>query len=154
MMKFFFIDYDDIKLRIGYENEKIYFVEFTDFVETKAESLFEKRVEKNFVDYLSGNLKEIQLNFCMNGSEFEKSVWNELLKIPYGDTVTYKEIAVRIGKEKGARAVGGACGRNKIAIIIPCHRVVGSNGKLTGFAGGLDNKTKLLKLENAKKMLG
>lgn len=89
----------------------------------------------------------------MTGSEFRLAVWKELLKIPYGKTVTYGEIARALGAERGfkkmsAQAVGGAVGHNKISLIVPCHRVVGTNGSLTGYAGGIDKKIKLLELEN------
>lgn len=92
----------------------------------------------------------------MIGSPFQISVWNILLKIPYGDTTTYGKIAAELAKERGltrmsAQAVGGAVGHNEISIIVPCHRVVGTNGSLTGYAGGIDKKTALLKLEGAYK---
>ena len=88
----------------------------------------------------------------MRGSEFAKQVWNILCEIPYGETITYGEIAKKLAKMRGvermsAQAVGGAVGHNPIAIIVPCHRVLGANGKLTGYAAGLDIKTKLLELE-------
>ncbi len=78
------------------------------------------------------------------------AVWKELQQIPYGSTATYGEIAARIGNPKASRAVGMACNRNPILVAVPCHRVVGSNGKLTGFAAGIDKKKILLKLENSK----
>ena len=82
-----------------------------------------------------------------SGSDFERSVWAELLRIPYGETASYGEIAARIGRPGMARAVGRANGRNPIAIICPCHRVIGSDGSLTGYGGGLENKRTLLDLE-------
>lgn len=81
------------------------------------------------------------------GTEFQKKVWNELLRIPYGETKSYKDIAVAIGNEKACRAIGMANNKNPIPIIIPCHRVIGSNGKLVGYAGGLNVKEKLLNIE-------
>ncbi len=83
------------------------------------------------------------------GTDFEQSVWRELLKIPYGETRSYRQIAQQLGDAKKVRAVGRANGHNRIAIIIPCHRVIGSNGHLTGFAGGLEWKRQLLQLEGA-----
>lgn len=83
----------------------------------------------------------------MIGTEFQKKVWKELLNIPYGETRSYKDIAIAIGNGKACRAVGNANNKNPIAIIVPCHRVVGSNGSMTGYAGGLDIKEKLLKIE-------
>ena len=83
----------------------------------------------------------------MQGTEFQLSVWRALRDIPYGETISYGELARRIGNPKGSRAVGLANGSNPIAIIVPCHRVIGSNGKLTGYGGGLENKEILLGLE-------
>ncbi len=83
----------------------------------------------------------------VEGTPFQKKVWAELQKIPYGETISYGELARRCGNAKACRAVGMANNKNKIAIIIPCHRVIGSNGKLVGYAGGLDIKSKLLELE-------
>ena len=100
-----------------------------------------------FDDYFKG--KNPQINFKLNpeGTEFRLRVWEMLCGIKYGETVTYGEIASRISPSMSAQAVGGAVGHNPIAIIIPCHRVLGANGKLTGYAGGIDRKIELLKLE-------
>lgn len=87
----------------------------------------------------------------MEGTDFQKTVWKELLKIPYGKTVSYKYIADKIGNKKAFRAVGNANNKNKISIIIPCHRVIGSNGKLVGYANGIDMKKLLLELEKENK---
>ncbi|WP_246566237.1 methylated-DNA--[protein]-cysteine S-methyltransferase [Tissierella simiarum] len=97
--------------------------------------------------YLEGKLKKFTLPIFLRGTSFQKKVWEELLNIPYGETRTYKYIAEKIGSAKGYRAVGGALNKNPIAIIVPCHRVIGSNGKLVGFAGGVELKDQLLKLE-------
>lgn len=97
--------------------------------------------------YFSGDLKKFDLPLNPIGTEFQKGVWNELLNIPYGKTRTYKEIAFAIGNANASRAVGNANNKNPIAIIIPCHRVIGANNKLVGYAGGLDKKELLLKLE-------
>jgi len=102
---------------------------------------------EEIIRYLEGELKEFTIPFSFKGTSFQESVWNELLNIPYGETRTYKELAEKVGCPKGSRAVGGALNKNPIAIIVPCHRVVGSNGKLVGFAGGIELKSKLLKLE-------
>jgi methylated-DNA-[protein]-cysteine S-methyltransferase len=100
--------------------------------------------------YFSGKLESFDLKLAPEGTEFQKSVWKALCKIPYGETRTYKDIAASVGKPKAYRAVGLANNRNPIAIIVPCHRVIGSNGKLTGYASGLDVKAFLLKLEENK----
>jgi methylated-DNA-[protein]-cysteine S-methyltransferase len=93
-------------------------------------------------------LKEFEAPVVLEGTEFQVRVWRELQKIPYGETISYGELARRIGNANAMRAVGLANGANPIPIIVPCHRVIGSNGKLTGFGGGLPNKKKLLALES------
>lgn len=103
-------------------------------------------------DYFSGNNPEINFPLAPEGTEFRKRVWNLLLTIPYGETVTYgdiaQDIARQLGKEKmSSQAVGGAVGSNPISIIIPCHRVVGKDGNLTGYGGGIDTKIALFKIE-------
>ncbi len=99
-------------------------------------------------DYFAGALREFTLALEPSGTPFQLSVLDELQKIPYGETATYGEIAARLGKPQAMRAVGAANGRNPIPVIIPCHRVIGANGKLTGFGGGLPTKEALLKLES------
>lgn len=98
-------------------------------------------------DYFNGNLKKFTVPLFFNSTPFNQKVWQELLKIPYGKTCSYSDIAARIGHPKACRAVGLANNRNPIPIIVPCHRVVGKNGSLTGYAYGLDIKSQLLKLE-------
>jgi methylated-DNA-[protein]-cysteine S-methyltransferase len=97
--------------------------------------------------YFAGDLDTFDLSLAPEGTVFQLKVWNELCKIPYGDTISYGELARRIGNPSASRAVGLANGSNPIPIIIPCHRVLGSNGKLTGYGGGLPIKEKLLALE-------
>ena len=104
--------------------------------------------EKQLNEYFCGKRKNFNVPINPKGTEFQKQVWNELLKIPYGQTVTYKRIAQKIEKPNAARAVGMANHNNPIAIIVPCHRVVGSNSKLVGYAFGLERKQFLLDLEN------
>lgn len=106
-----------------------------------------KKCVKQLREYFKGERKKFTVTLVLEGTPFQKKVWRELQKIPYGQTATYGEIARRIGKPKAARAVGGACNKNKIPIIVPCHRVIGSGGSLVGFAGGLSLKSKLLQLE-------
>ena len=98
-------------------------------------------------EYFAGTRKAFDLPLHLNGTEFQVSVLKELRKIPYGETVSYGEIARRIGKPKAMRAVGAANGRNPMPIGVPCHRVIGSSGELTGFGGGIDTKGALLRLE-------
>jgi methylated-DNA-[protein]-cysteine S-methyltransferase len=110
---------------------------------------FFRETAKQFEAYFSGKLKSFDLNLAFEGTDFQKAVWKALCEIPYGETRTYKDIAASIGKPKACRAVGLANNRNPIAIVVPCHRVIGSNGKLVGYASGLDVKEFLLELEKA-----
>ena len=98
-------------------------------------------------EYFAGTRKSFTFPIELRGTSFQISVWNALRQIPYGQTVTYKDIAIAIGNEKAVRAVGMACNRNPVWIVIPCHRVVGANRKLTGYAGGLSMKEALLNHE-------
>ena len=100
-------------------------------------------------EYFAGQRKKFDLPLNQEGTNFQKKVWKALENIPYGETRTYKEVAKMIGNEKASRAVGMANNKNNIPIIIPCHRVIGSNGKLVGYALGLDMKKYLLDLESA-----
>lgn len=102
------------------------------------------------MDYLAGKRKMFVIPIAMEGTEFQRKVWEALIAIPYGETRSYTEIAATIGQPKACRAVGMANNKNPIAIIVPCHRVIGANGKLTGYAGGLDTKEKLLELESSR----
>ena len=103
-----------------------------------------RRVSKQLGEYFSGDRKQFDLDLKPPGTEFQLSVLDALQQIPYGETCSYKEVAEHIGNPKAVRAVGAANGNNPIALIIPCHRVIGSNGSLTGFGGGLDTKRYLL----------
>lgn len=98
-------------------------------------------------EYFAGTLKTFGLPLHMEGTDFQIKVWQELTKIPYGETVTYQQLAVMCDSPKAARAVGNACNNNPIPIIVPCHRVIGADGKLAGYAGGLDKKDQLLGFE-------
>jgi O-6-methylguanine DNA methyltransferase len=104
-------------------------------------------LEKELVTYFKGELKTFKTPLICQGSDFQLRVWDALLKIPYGVTRTYKEQTATLGDPKAIRAVASANGKNKIAIVIPCHRVIGSDGSLTGYAGGIDRKRFLLNLE-------
>ncbi|KAA6455835.1 methylated-DNA--[protein]-cysteine S-methyltransferase [Acidobacteria bacterium AB60] len=104
--------------------------------------------ERQLEEYFAGKRREFSLRLDIRGTPFQKNVWEALLGIPYGETTSYGEIAKRIGKPSASRAVGAANGQNPIPIVVPCHRVIGSTGKLTGFGGGLDVKEKLLGLES------
>lgn len=116
---------------------------------TEDEKLLDK-AEKELLEYFERKRKIFTFpTKILNSTTFQNSVWNELKNIKYGTTATYGEIAKKIGNPKASRAVGTACNRNPLFIVIPCHRVIGVNGKLTGFAGGLEIKKYLLELENS-----
>ncbi|MUL50126.1 methylated-DNA--[protein]-cysteine S-methyltransferase [Mycobacterium sp. CBMA293] len=99
--------------------------------------------------YFAGELQEFELELDLIGTEFQRRVWNALLTIPYGETRSYGEIALQVGSAGASRAVGLANGHNPVGIIVPCHRVIGANGSLTGYGGGLDRKKLLLNLEKS-----
>jgi len=101
-------------------------------------------------EYFKGNLKKFSLELQMQGTDFQKTVWRQLTKVSYGQTASYGEIAAAIGKPSASRAVGRANGRNPIAIIVPCHRIIGTDGSLTGYGGGLWRKEWLLHHEREK----
>ena len=105
---------------------------------------------RQLTEYFAGRRQAFSLKLDFNGTAFQKQVWNALLTIPFGETRSYGEIARQIGRPAAARAVGAANGKNPVSIVAPCHRVIGSTGTLTGFAGGLEAKARLLALEGAR----
>lgn len=108
---------------------------------------------RQLAEYFAGERREFELPLAPEGTPFMRRVWAELVKVPYGATATYGEIVERIGNPGGSRAVGLANNRNPIAIIIPCHRIIGSSGKLVGYAGGVELKERLLALESGSPLL-
>ena len=110
-------------------------------------------VRRQLEAYFEGELEVFDLPLAFAGTEFQVRVWHELLRIPFGTTITYQQLAERIGNPKACRAVGLANGRNPIAVIAPCHRVIGSDGSLTGYGGGLDRKRWLLAHERGGRLL-
>jgi methylated-DNA-[protein]-cysteine S-methyltransferase len=118
-----------------------------DWVEDDTVSPFTD-AKKQLKAYFDGQLTEFNVPLVMPGTDFQKRVWNELQQIPYGKTLSYGELANRIGQPQASRAVGLANGRNPISILVPCHRVIGANGKLTGYGGGLERKQWLLEHES------
>ena len=103
--------------------------------------------ERQVAEYFAGKRQRFDLPIALQGTDFQKRVWAEIARIPYGRTITYSQLAQRAGAAGSARAAGAATGRNPVAIVVPCHRVVGSDGALTGYAGGLARKTRLLEIE-------
>ena len=151
MINYFCYDTEIGRIKISEKDEKIIGLVFSDYKkenEIEKETELIKKAYTQLEEYLSGKRTEFDIEIEMIGTEFQKKVWKELLNIPYGETRSYKDIANVIGNEKACRAVGNANNKNPIAIIVPCHRVVGSNGSMTGYAGGIDIKEKLLKIEN------
>ena len=137
-------------LEIKLEKETIFELKVIEFCkELSTQSGYFKIISKQLDEFFVGKRTDFNLKICPKGSDFQKEVWKELRKIPYGKTKSYQEIATAIGKPNAQRAVGLACNKNPILLIIPCHRVISKSGKLTGFAYGLDVKEKLLKLENS-----
>lgn len=112
-----------------------------------AETALIKEAAKQLKEYLAGNRRVFDIPLALEGTSFQKAVWKALTDIPYGETRSYREIAESIGRPKACRAVGMANNKNPAAIFVPCHRVIGSDGKLVGYAGGMDIKRKLLALE-------
>jgi methylated-DNA-[protein]-cysteine S-methyltransferase len=106
-----------------------------------------QEAKKQLAEYFAGKRREFDLELDPAGSSFQRRVWKAISGVPYGETISYGELARRCGFPEGARAAGAATGRNPIGIIVPCHRIVGASGKLTGYAGGLDKKRSLLALE-------
>lgn len=145
------------RIVIGEDNGEITDVFFGDItscddIELKETALI-KEAAKQLDEYFDGERKKFNLPISIKGTAFQQTVWEALRTIPYGETRSYKDIAAQIGKFKACRAVGMANNRNSIAIIIPCHRVIGSKGELVGYGGGLNIKEQLLRLEG-KKIIG
>lgn len=119
-------------------------------MEKDSKNDFLNRVELELTEYLEGKRKQFDIALDMQGTPFQKEVWKQLLNIPYGETRAYKDIAKAVNNSKASRAVGAANGQNPLSIIVPCHRVISSDGSLGGYAGGLNIKKKLLKLEKGE----
>jgi methylated-DNA-[protein]-cysteine S-methyltransferase len=129
-----------------WENDRPSRVRLSELVENDEHPVL-VQTERQLREYFSGKRKAFSVALDMRGTHFQKDVWEALLVIPFGETKSYGQLAKQLGNPRATRAVGAANGRNPISIIVPCHRVIGSSGKLTGFAGGLDVKAHLLSLE-------
>lgn len=133
---------------IGYEDDAVVFLKLEQDSDIPDEpSPFSDHVAAELREYFEGKRTSFSFPIRLIGTAFQKAVWEQLQKIPYGQTRTYGEIASAIGRPKASRAIGTACNQNPIWIAVPCHRVIGKRGTLTGYAGGLDLKQKLLELE-------
>jgi methylated-DNA-[protein]-cysteine S-methyltransferase len=138
------------ELQIESDNEKITMLGF--LWDPKQQEIRTPVIEQcisELDEYFSGKRKFFSFEMDLRGSDFQIKVWNELLNIPYGKTISYEELAIRVGDIKSIRAVGLANGQNPIAIVVPCHRVIGKNGDLVGYGGGLEKKIWLLQHEGA-----
>ena len=123
-------------------------VRFVDKPIQECENPATKKAKLQLTEYFSGNRKFFDLPLAPQGTPFQQEVWQQLCEVKYGEVASYLDIATKINRPKACRAVGAANGKNPISIIVPCHRVIGTNGKLTGYAGGLERKAKLLNLES------
>jgi len=137
-----------VALRSESETDRITHIkaEFPDacFIEDAGKN---REAARQLQEYFNGSRTNFSLPLDMEGTDFQKKVWNAMLKVPFGRTRSYGQIARDIGNPKACRAVGGSCGKNNIAIVIPCHRIIGSDGSMTGFGGGIPLKKRLLDLE-------
>jgi methylated-DNA-[protein]-cysteine S-methyltransferase len=135
-------------IAILWENDNPRRVRLADLVEDNNQGILVE-TERQLNEYFAGKRDEFSIPLDMRGTAFQKDVWRALQAIPFGKTRSYGEIANQVGRPTASRAVGAANGQNPISIVVPCHRVVGSSGKLTGFAGGLEAKAHLLNLETS-----
>lgn len=140
------VAHDQALVAVLWENENPKRVRLAQLIENKNHPVL-LETQKQLNEYFQGQRIQFDLALDFAGTDFQQKVWQALLTIPFGETRSYKQIAEQIGNVKAVRAVGAANGKNPISIIAPCHRVVGANGKLVGFAGGLENKDILLKIE-------
>lgn len=137
-------------IQIGYEKETLFLLNLVETIETENEhSCFTDKIYQQICEYFDGKRKAFDISYALHGTPFQKKVWKVLETIPYGNTMTYGEIAKSLGNPKAARAVGKACNVNPIWLIIPCHRVVGKKHVLTGYAYGLAIKEKLITIEKS-----
>lgn len=155
MMNFYAYDTSIGRIGVGEENGYITNIYLTPKTFPRDVNVFEsqeiKEASEQLRKYFSGESSTFRLPLNPKGTKFMQKVWDCLCSIPYGDTASYKDIALKINSPRAYRAVGNANNKNPIPIVIPCHRVIGNDGKLTGYAGGLDMKEKLLDIEKNNK---
>ena len=148
---FFIAKYGDAVCELSFSNDEKRFIEglkkrFGDGISNSGPEL-NKEINQ-ILEYFRGKREKFNIKFSLQGTKFQKKVWLEMLKIPYGKTISYWELAKKIKNENALRAVGTACGKNPVPVIIPCHRVISKDGSLGGFGGGLELKSKMLELES------
>ena len=139
-------------IAVLWENDKPNRVRLVGLVKRHSHPVL-MEAERQLSEYFEGKRRSFSVALDMRGTPFQKNVWEALLSIPFGETRSYRDIAKKLGNPEATRAVGAANGRNPISIIVPCHRVIGSNGKLRGFAGGLETKARLLELEQGHRAI-
>lgn len=148
MSKYAFYDFEFGILKIEYTDTAITFLKQVDQIDVDNEhSALSDLAFDQVRQYLKGHRRIFNFPYELSGTEFQKKVWNALCQVPYGETRTYKEIASVVGNPKASRAVGMANNKNPLMVVVPCHRIVGTDGNLIGYAGGLDMKKALLELE-------
>lgn len=148
MIRYAFYQFEFGILKIGYTDTAIVLLERADKIDADNErSALSDLAFDQIGEYLKGLRRTFDFPYEIHGTNFQRKVWNALCQIPYGETRTYKQIAVAVGSPKSSRAVGMANSKNPIMIAVPCHRVIGTDGNLTGYAGGLNMKKALLELE-------
>ena len=135
------------KLKVEASDNQVVVLQFTNEPQTTGYDQFLQQVAVELREYFAGKRRSFDFPLAPSGTKFQELVWQELLKIPYGETISYRELANRLGQPGAVRAVAVANGKNPIVIAIPCHRVIGADGSLTGYAGGLERKKALLRLE-------
>ncbi len=148
MIKYAFYNFEFGILKIGYNEKSVVYMKRVEKIDTKNESsVLSDNAFKQVCEYLKGRREIFDFPYQLEGTEFQKKVWEALLRIPYGKVCTYKQIAEAVGNPRGSRAVGLANNKNPINIVVPCHRVIGTDGRLVGYAGGIAMKEALLQLE-------
>jgi methylated-DNA-[protein]-cysteine S-methyltransferase len=151
MIRYAFYDFEFGILKIGYTDTAVVLLKRSEQIDADNEpSMLSDLAFEQICEYLKGQRKVFDFPYELHGTEFQKEVWNNLRQIPHGETRTYKQIAAAAGSPKASRAVGMANNKNPLMIVVPCHRVVGADGNLIGYAGGLDMKKALLKLERSR----
>lgn len=147
MVKYSYFDSEIGIIKIGVSDGAVCEIGFANCPSESAPSALADRAFKEISEYLNGKRKAFDFPIAPKGTDFQRKVWSALREIPYGETKTYGEIAAQIGNPQAARAVGNACNKNPLLLVVPCHRVLGANGSLTGFAAGIKVKERLLLLE-------
>lgn len=139
-------------IEITSTGDRITSISFTDADKhtSNKETPIPREALKQLDEYFAGKRKEFDLGLYMGGTDFQRRVWNELIKVPYGTTISYSQLAQNVGNKKAVRAVANAVAANNLAVIIPCHRIIGKDGSLTGYKWGIERKKRLLEHEKGK----